>query len=68
MRWTPNRKAIVVRAVRGGLIPLQEALDRYGMKEHEFLMWEEGLSDVKTGGLNLTHYQRRQKAKRDVPV
>ena len=27
VRWTANRKATVVRAVRGGLVPLQEMLD-----------------------------------------
>lgn len=64
VRWTPNKKAIVVRAVRGGLISLQEALDRYGMIEREFLIWEQGLKDDGVGGLKVTHYQRRRKAKK----
>lgn len=63
-RWVANRKAIVVRAVRGGLISLEEALNRYGMKEREFLIWEQGLKDDGQVGLKVTHYQRRRKARK----
>jgi len=65
VRWTPNKKAIVVRAVRGGLVPLQEALDRYGMREREFLIWEHGLKDDGVVGLKVTHFQRRRRAKKE---
>jgi len=60
-RWTANRKAIVVRAVRGGLIPLQEVLDRYHMTEKEFGIWEEGLQDDGASGLMSTHFQTRRR-------
>ncbi|MGH7024501.1 MAG: DUF1153 domain-containing protein [Caulobacteraceae bacterium] len=38
-RWVIRRKAEVVSAVRGGLLTLQEALDRYGLTEEEFDSW-----------------------------
>lgn len=63
VRWTPNRKAIVVRAVRGGLVSIQEILDRYHMTEREFLIWESGLKDDGITGLKVTHFQRRRRAK-----
>jgi hypothetical protein len=65
VRWTPNKKCIVVRAVRGGLITIEEVLSRYGMREREFLIWEKGLKEDGISGLKVTHYQRRRKAKKD---
>lgn len=38
-RWVASRKAAVVRGVAYGLIPLKEALDRYGLSEEEFESW-----------------------------
>lgn len=38
-RWVSSRKAAVVRGVIYGLIAQQEALDRYGLSEEEFLSW-----------------------------
>ena len=32
-RWVPSRKAIVIYAVRGGLMPLKAVLSRYHMTE-----------------------------------
>ena len=64
VRWTPNKKCIVVRAVRGGLATLESILDRYNMTEREFLIWEQGLKDDGITGLKVTHYQDRRLAKR----
>jgi hypothetical protein len=64
VRWTANRKATVVRAVRGGLVPLQEMLDRYHMTEKEFLIWEHGLQDDGATGLKVTHFQKRRLARK----
>lgn len=36
-RWVPSRKAIVVAAVRGGLISLDEACARYRLTTEELL-------------------------------
>lgn len=63
VHWTANRKAIVVRAVRGNLVPLEEVLDRYHMTEREFLIWEHGLKDDGSTGLKVTHYQKRRRAR-----
>lgn len=68
VRWTANRKAIVVRAVRAGLMPLQEVLNRYHMTEKELLIWEQGLKDDGEVGLKVTHFQRRRRARKAVPV
>jgi hypothetical protein len=38
-RWVASRKAAVVRGVAYGLIPLKEALERYGLSEEEFESW-----------------------------
>lgn len=60
-RWTPNKKAIVVRAVRAGLVTLQSVLDRYQMTEQEFSIWEHGLYDDGATGLKITKYQKRRR-------
>jgi hypothetical protein len=39
-RWTMQRKAEVVIAVRGGLISLDEACRRYTLSIEEFLNWQ----------------------------
>lgn len=59
-RWTPNKKAIVVRAVRNGLIPLQNVLERYQMNEIEFKFWENGLQESGITGLKITKFQERR--------
>ena len=38
-RWVIRRKAEVVAAVRGGLLSLEEACDRYKLTVDEFLSW-----------------------------
>ena len=38
-RWVASRKATVVRAVQHGLIPMEHALERYGLSEEEFGSW-----------------------------
>ena len=60
-RWTPNRKAIVVRAVAGGLISLEEALVRYSLTENEFNFWKRGLKEDGITGLKITHFQKRRR-------
>lgn len=60
-RWVPNRKAIVVIAVRSGLISLEAVLNRYRMTEREFQIWEHGLNDAGTEGLKTTKFQKRKR-------
>jgi len=40
VRWVRRRKARVVAAVRGGLLSLHEALQRYSLSLEEFIAWE----------------------------
>ncbi|HVX90938.1 MAG TPA: DUF1153 domain-containing protein [Candidatus Paceibacterota bacterium] len=58
-RWTANRKAIVISAVRNGVITLEQVLARYSMTEREFRIWEQGFKSDGATGLKVTHYQRR---------
>ena len=43
-RWVIRRKAEVVAAVRGGLLSLEEACDRYTLTVEEFLSWQASIS------------------------
>ena len=40
IRWVRRRKARVVAAVRGGILSLHEALQRYSLSLEEFIEWE----------------------------
>ena len=42
-RWVIRRKAEVVAAVRGGLLSLEEACDRYKLTVDEFLSWQRSI-------------------------
>ena len=39
-RWVIRRKAELVAAVRGGLLSLEEACERYTLTVDEFLSWQ----------------------------
>ena len=39
-RWVASRKAIVVAAVRGGLLSMSDAFARYRLTTEEFLSWQ----------------------------
>ena len=53
-RWVPRRKARVVAAVDGGLLPVEAALKRYGLTEEEFDSWRSGLARYGMRGLCVT--------------
>ena len=53
-RWMPRKKAQVVAAVRGGLLSLGEACDRYGLTPEEFLAWQDALDHFGLSGLRAT--------------
>ena len=42
-RWVIRRKAEVVAAVRGGLLSIEEACDRYKLTVDEFLSWQRSI-------------------------
>jgi uncharacterized protein DUF1153 len=56
-RWTPRRKEIVVEAVRGGWVPINEICDLYRISVDEFLAWERDLDRYGVPGLRSTRYQ-----------
>ncbi|MBO29346.1 MAG: hypothetical protein CML61_11440 [Rhodobacteraceae bacterium] len=57
-RWVASRKAAVVRGVIYGLITQQEALERYGLSEEEFLEWVRAVSDHGVDALKATAVQK----------
>ncbi|MDP3339877.1 DUF1153 domain-containing protein [Frigidibacter sp.] len=57
-RWVASRKAKVVRAVAFGLIPLKDALERYGLSEEEFELWRAAVTRHGEAGLKVTTLQR----------
>ena len=56
-RWVVHRKAQVVAAVRGGLLTLEEACDRYRLTVDEFLSWQHSIDRHGLAGLRTTKVQ-----------
>ena len=56
-RWVIRRKAEVVAAVRGGLISLDQACDRYKLTVDEFLSWQRSIERYGLPGLRATRVQ-----------
>ncbi len=57
-RWVPRRKAEVIAAVRGGLLSLEEACDRYTLTVEEFLSWQSSIDQHGLAGLRNTRIQQ----------
>ena len=57
-RWLIRRKAEVVAAVRGGLLSLEEACDRYTLTVDEFLGWQASIDRHGLAGLRTTRIQQ----------
>jgi len=56
-RWVTSRKAQVVAAVRGGLLSLSEACERYALSVEEFLSWQHAIERFGLDGLRATRAQ-----------
>ncbi|MFN4089772.1 MAG: DUF1153 domain-containing protein [Alphaproteobacteria bacterium] len=56
-RWVIRRKAEVVAAVRGGLLSLEEACERYRLSVEEFLAWQRLIETHGLQGLRTTRVQ-----------
>jgi hypothetical protein len=56
-RWMIRRKAEVVAAVRGGLLPLEEVCNRYAVNAEEFLSWQNCIDRFSPAGLRVTRIQ-----------
>jgi hypothetical protein len=63
-RWTVQRKAEVVTAVRNGRVSLDEACQRYMLSTEEFLTWQRLVDMHGIAGLRTTHGQRYRGLKR----
>jgi hypothetical protein len=57
-RWVIRRKAEVVAAVRGGLLSLDEACNRYTLTVDEFLSWQMSIDQHGLAGLRTTRIQQ----------
>ncbi len=57
-RWVIRRKAEVVAAVRGGLISLDDACNRYKLSVEEFLSWQKAIEKHGLPGLRTTRLQQ----------
>jgi len=67
-RWVVRRKAEVVAAVNGGLLTIDEVLERYNLTLEEFAGWQRAVDRSGMQGLRVTRiqqyrdlYQRQQK-------
>ena len=56
-RWVIRRKAIVVAAVRAGVISLEDACRRYTLSIEEFLAWQRMVDSHGLPGLRVTRLQ-----------
>ena len=54
-RWTAQRKASVIKAVRGGWVPIEDVCQLYSLSVDEFLAWER---DIDRHGLAGLHAKR----------
>src|SRR5438270_6192710 len=56
-RWVTRRKAVLVSAVRTGVISLEEVCRRYELSVEEFLAWERAIDTHGVPGLQVTRLQ-----------
>ena len=56
-RWVVRKKAIVVAAVRGGLLTIEEACARYTLTVEEYLSWQTAVDRHGLAGLRTTKVQ-----------
>src|SRR4029077_20294924 len=56
-RWVIRRKAEVVAAVRGGLLSLEEACNRYALNSEELMSWQRRLDRFGVAGLGMPRMQ-----------
>jgi hypothetical protein len=57
-RWVIRRKAELIAAVRGGLLTLDEACNRYMLTVDEFLSWQYAVDQHGVAGLRSTRTQQ----------
>lgn len=57
-RWVASKKAVVVSAVLGGLLTIDEACHRYRLTIDEFLQWQKALDSKGLKGLQISQIQK----------
>ncbi|MGH1425283.1 MAG: DUF1153 domain-containing protein [Pseudooceanicola sp.] len=57
-RWVASRKLSVVRGVVYGLITQEEALERYGLSQDEFMEWVTAVTEHGEEALKATALQK----------
>ena len=57
-RWVIRRKAEVVAAVRGGLLSIEDACNRYRLTNEEFGGWQRSIDAHGLAGLRTTRIQQ----------
>ena len=58
-RWSPQKKAAVVAAVRGRILTVDEVCEQYEVSVEEYLAWQHGIDLFGLMGLRLNTPQRR---------
>ena len=56
-RWVTRRKAVIVKAVRTGVISLEDVCRRYELSVEEFLAWQRAIDTHGVPGLRVTRLQ-----------
>lgn len=56
-RWVVRRKAEVVAAVNGGLLSIDDVLERYSLTLEEFASWQRAVDRSGMQGLRVTRIQ-----------
>jgi Protein of unknown function (DUF1153) len=56
-RWVPRRKAVIVDAVRQGVVSLEEVCRRYQLSIEEFITWQRAIESHGVPGLRVTRVQ-----------
>ena len=63
VRWVIRRKAELVAAIRGGLLSLDDACERYQLSEEELESWSNSLARHGLRGLRSTKLQLYRKSR-----
>ena len=56
-RWVIKRKALVVDAVKAGILSLDDACSKYSLSLEEFFSWQEAMEKHGSRGLRATRIQ-----------
>lgn len=61
-RWTAQRKAALIRAIRGKIINVWDACERYDLSAEEIAEWERNLDQFGVPGLYMRWTNRKHPA------